>query len=160
MGRWCAFVPWYPPLRFSVAPSGSAAALASFAFGASHHGDVPAAGSTSHPTMHTSTSRYPHPLWRVWPGSLDTHSPLQREVRVDGSITSRHQHPTRFGSPGSGGGRRGKIVRRVEHLRACQECGLVAWPAFRPQTPPGRIFPRTSISERDRVDIKNTMQRG
>src|ERR1700683_5177571 len=47
------------------------------------------------------------------------------QVRVDGSIASRHYHPARFGSPGSRGDRRCEIVRKVEHLRARHECGPV-----------------------------------
>src|SRR5580704_2837538 len=48
------------------------------------------------------------------------------QLRADGSIASRHYHPARFGSPGRRGDRRREIVRKVEHLRARHECGLVA----------------------------------
>src|ERR1700735_5323442 len=47
-------------------------------------------------------------------------------VRVDGSFAPGHYHPARFGSPGSRGDCRREIVRKVEHLRARHECGLVA----------------------------------
>src|SRR5580704_7295563 len=46
------------------------------------------------------------------------------EVRVDGSVFRRDQHPARFASPRSRGDDCFEIVSRVEHLRSRHESGL------------------------------------
>src|SRR6266850_5722885 len=48
--------------------------------------------------------------------------PLQ--VRIDGSIASRHYHPARFASPRRCRDNSFEIVSKVEHLRSCHESGL------------------------------------
>src|ERR1700694_1604030 len=46
------------------------------------------------------------------------------EVGVDGSVFSRHQHPTRFAFPRRCGDDCFEIVSQVQHLRSRHECGL------------------------------------
>src|SRR5580658_8100840 len=70
------------------------------------------------------------------------------QVRVDGSIASRHYHPAWFGSPGSRGDRRCEIVCKVEYLRARHECGLVG----------GKVSCEQFMKLR-RVDIGETVRR-
>src|SRR6266478_1511462 len=48
------------------------------------------------------------------------------EVRVDGSVLCRDQHPARFASPRSRGDDCFEIVSQVEHLRSCHESGLLS----------------------------------
>jgi hypothetical protein len=48
------------------------------------------------------------------------------EVRVDGSVFSRYQHPARFASPRSCGDDCFEIVSGVEHLRSRHESGLLS----------------------------------
>src|SRR6266481_1928635 len=49
------------------------------------------------------------------------------EVRVDGSVFCRYQHPARFASPRRRGDDRFEIVSCVEHLRSSHESGLLSW---------------------------------
>jgi hypothetical protein len=48
------------------------------------------------------------------------------EVGVDGSVFSRYQNPAWFISPRRHSDDRFKIVRKVRHLRACHERGLLS----------------------------------
>src|SRR5205809_3133642 len=47
------------------------------------------------------------------------------EVRVDGSVLCRYQHPGRFASPRSRGDNCFEIIGQVEDLCACHESGLL-----------------------------------
>src|SRR5580704_9795413 len=47
------------------------------------------------------------------------------EVRADGPIPCRYDHPTRFASPRKRRDDRLEIVRSVEYLRSCHESGLL-----------------------------------
>src|ERR1700721_4020896 len=47
------------------------------------------------------------------------------QVRVDGAIASGHHHPARFGSPGRGRDRPGKIWSIVEDLRRPHKAALM-----------------------------------
>src|SRR5438132_3939843 len=48
------------------------------------------------------------------------------EIRVDGSVLCRYQHPAWFASPRSRGDDCFEIVSCVEHLRSCHESGLLS----------------------------------
>src|SRR5438445_8681560 len=47
------------------------------------------------------------------------------EIRVDGSVFCRYQHPAWFASPRSRGDNRFEIVSCIEHLRSRHESGLL-----------------------------------
>src|SRR5271155_2177722 len=48
------------------------------------------------------------------------------EVRIDGSVRTRNQHPTRFASPRSRGDDSFEVVSEVEHLRPRHKSGLLS----------------------------------
>src|ERR1700723_4645093 len=71
------------------------------------------------------------------------------QVRVDGAVASGYYHPARFGSPGRGGDRSGKIWSIVEDLRARHERGLI-----------GGQVGREQFMKARRVDVGETVRRG
>src|SRR6266478_3882172 len=48
------------------------------------------------------------------------------QVRIDGSIFRRYQHPARFASPRSSGDDCFEIIGQVEHLRSRHESSLLS----------------------------------
>src|SRR5271156_1419214 len=69
------------------------------------------------------------------------------QVRVDGSIASRHYHPARLGPPGRRSDRRSEIVPEVEYLRARHEF-----------VPVGGKISREQFMKLRRVDIGETVR--